>query len=124
MTDLSRRAVLLGTAGGAALLAVGCSTDSIPIIGGKQPDEDLRLVTAASELQLIAAYDAAMQARPGLVKQLGRFKAQHEQHLAVLIDGLERPNAATDEPIDGAIGSVRRLESSAARQRAQACAAA
>lgn len=126
MTDLPRRAMLLGALAGTALVAVGCSTDSIPIIGRKDPDEDLRLVTAAAEQDLIAAYDAVIAAKPALAEPLGRIRAQHQAHQTALLDGLEAPVGGSAPAVGGAgaVRALRRLESGAARQRAQACGAA
>lgn len=127
MTDLSRRTVLRGAMGGSLLLVTGCSTDILPVIGGSDPDDELRLVTAASEQQLIATYDAAIAAKPGLARPLRAIKAEHEQHLAALLQDLDDtpvplPSAQIAEA--GSLRTLRRLERGAAKQRAAACVAA
>ena len=84
---MERRTFLVLTA--AAVGLAGCTSDpSEPAPTGppastapSDPDARLRAEVAASEVALIAAYRAAIQANPELAEDLAPFVAQHEAHL-------------------------------------------
>lgn len=127
MPAISRRTMLAATIGGSAAFLAGCAPSDLPIIGRSDPDENLRLATATSEQDLIDAYRAVAERFRPLAAPLGVLREQHERHLRALLEGVdEQPPASTAPAPDlrtraAALRSLRRLESGAARQRAQAC---
>ncbi len=84
---MERRTFLVLTA--AAVGLAGCTSDPPePAPTGppastapSDPDARLRAEVAASEVALIAAYRAAIQANPELAADLAPFVAQHQAHL-------------------------------------------
>ena len=80
----SRRAVLALGGGSALALIAGCSVDSLPIVGPPDPDDELRSAVAASEQELIAAYDAAIAAGRESGALLRTLRQQHVEHLAAV----------------------------------------
>jgi len=82
--DLTRRSLLGGTVlGGTLLLAVGCAD---PDGAAEPPDAELATLRTAiaTEASLIALYDAARTAEPGLARRLRPPLHHHQSHLARL----------------------------------------
>ncbi len=124
----SRRTLLALGGGGVVALVTGCSAASIPIIGPPDPDDELRRGVAASERDLIAAYDAAIGAAGRSAGLLRTLRQQHVDHLTAVTQDLDDAGAAAVSPsaTTGAVtpAALRRLEAAATRQRIEACAAA
>lgn len=128
----SRRTVLALGGGGALALIAGCSVDSLPIVGPPDPDDELRSAVAASEQELIAAYDAAIAAGRDGGALLRTLRQQHVEHLAA-VTGDPSLSTATEQPLTSAAATpttpptsaaLRRLEAAATRQRIKAVSAA
>lgn len=87
----SRRAVL----GGAGLvLLTGCTSGSGPSDDEPlpvDPDDAVRTQAADRERRLLDAYDRAQQALPDQAVLLAGLRAQHEQHLALLVEPAPSP---------------------------------
>lgn len=132
---LSRRHLLAGATLVTATTAVGiglggCAASPLPLLT-PDPDDEVRATVAASELQLIAAYTAAIAAVPALGTRLRPLLDQHSQHLTAVSDGLDLPSEAPSVSAPpaaqngaAAVRALRRLEAAAARQRTDACVAA
>lgn len=127
MPAIPRRTLLSATIGGSAILLSGCASSDLPIIGRHDPDDDLRMSTATSELDLIEAYGIVAARYKRFAPQLNVLREQHERHLQSLLEGLDQQPPASTAPAPdmrtraAALRSLRRMESGAARQRAQAC---
>jgi hypothetical protein len=123
----SRRRVLAGAAGAAAVaVAGGCGLfddDEKP----KPPDALQPLLTEA--LTLAAGLDAAALAQPGLAQRLTPLAADHRAHAAELsrVIGAPAPSAApsASSPAVGdataLVKQLRSAEQAAARNAATAC---
>lgn len=93
MTDLSRRA-LLGLA--AAVPLAACTADDGPP-APPDPDDLLRAAAVERERGLLQRYDAAALGVPALAARLAPVRAEHAQHLAVLL-GTPSPSPAASAP--------------------------
>lgn len=100
----SRRAVL--RAGLAVPLLAAC-TDAPPPGPPPPPDPDLALHRAAVEREqaLLAAYDTAALAAPGLAPKLAAVRAEHAAHLDAL-EAADPAPAPTGSPSPSPSGSV------------------
>lgn len=141
--------------GAAAVGLAGCTSGSSEPTPPSQPpsptapedpDGRLRDAVAASEVALIAAYRAAIEAESGLAVDLEPFLAHHEQHLARVAPDFEAesgsPSASAsaspseseaptgpedstpneNTPSAGsALAALAEVESAAQAQRASAC---
>lgn len=115
-------------------LAAGCSGSGEPPPGSATATplpEDLAAEVAAEESALIAAYDAALAAAPGLGDEatalLTLIRDQHAQHLEALGGAAEPPPPSGSPPVAtgaAAIASLIAAERAAARSRIRACVAA
>lgn len=80
----------------------------------------MRSAAAQSELDLLAAYAAAVAAHPKLVAQLAPFQAAHREHL-VAMTGDPAPDLGSPLPLDRGVKATRRwlagLELAAAEDR-------
>jgi hypothetical protein len=89
-------------------------------------DEALRSGVAQSEVDLLAAYAAAIAAHPVLEAELATFAAAHRSHVQAVIS--HEPPQISALPLDRTPQStlrwLARLEAAAADQRAGAAAAA
>jgi hypothetical protein len=122
MIHVSRRTMLSGMAGGVAVTMTGCS-GPVASLGGENPDDAARRLTAVSEQQLVAAYDAVIAAIPSLSGELGTIRDQHTQHLAALGDtqaASGSPAAIDTAARPAALRALRKLERGAASERTMA----
>lgn len=124
----SRRTILALGGGGVVALVAGCSAESIPILGPPDPDDELRRGVAASERELIAAYDAAIGAAGRSAGLLRTLRQQHVDHLTAITQDLDDAGPPAPSPSASAPSvtprTLRRLEAAATRQRIESCSAA
>lgn len=132
--DLSRRRLLAATPGalglgGLALLG-GCSAEPSSLVSPSikitEPlDEALRETALASELELIAAYEAVIAAHPQLAPNLSRILDQHRIHTEACTKGEAVPQNSipwvSPPTASAAVAELIELEKSAAKQRAGVC---
>lgn len=103
-TTVGRRAVLALAGSGATLCAAalgGCGLAADPQREeDRRRDDQVRRESLASELRLIAAYDAAIAAAPGDAALLVDYAAQHRAHAEALggADASVPPEASGSEP--------------------------
>lgn len=126
MPALTRRRLLLAAGAAAALGAAGCSSTSEGTDATGAADADVLLADVATDEQgLIARYDAAIAAFPGMAAPLRAIRDQHADHLAALGTRPRAvPSAGAPATPDGAIAGLRDAERQAARARRAACVAA
>jgi len=114
---VTRRAVLAAGALAAGLLPLSGCTGASPAPPGPQPavDPDVALREAAvrRELALLAAYDAALRARPGSAALLRALRAEHAEHLAALGGAPAAPSPSVARAA-GRLSRLRALERTAA----------
>lgn len=118
---------MLAAASGAALVA-GCTASSGDKPAGS-PDDGVRSAVAASELALIAQYQAAIAAFPDLGASLVAILEQHRAHLAVVAPGeassqdAAAPTAAAPAATSAGqmVGALAEAERVASQERRQAC---
>jgi hypothetical protein len=122
---MTRRAVL----GGAAVVALGGCAQADPRIPPPKPDVAVLTGAIAAEERLIALYQAARNAVPGLAGRLDPALAHHREHLAVLrrhylpgTGGVTAPPVPVPPPTvpaddDHVVKLVRDAESEAAAAR-------
>jgi len=123
---VSRRAVLGGLAGGLAVASVAGCSGPIATFGAPDPDDAALRLTAASERNLIAAYEAAIVAIPTLASDLNPIAEQHRQHLAALGDVESPPSGSETFPAEdrtGTLKALRMMERAAAKERSTAAVA-
>lgn len=91
----SRRAVLASVLAAPAAVALGgCTADSDPPLP-PDPDDLLRAAAVERERSLLQEYDAVLLVLPALAPRLSPLRAQHAEHLAVLLDPASPSPAAS-----------------------------
>jgi hypothetical protein len=128
--DLTRRTVLGGSAVLGLALLTGCTSEPEPAPSDTPapvPDADaqVRDTVAAEEAALIALYDAAIAAHPGLAGDLTPLRDQHVAHAEAMGSAPQSGQAV------GGVGSrpqalaaLKDAEQRAIAQRTSACEAA
>lgn len=123
---MSRRTLLGGAVSAAAL--GGCAEKG-PRVPAPLPDVAVLTAAIAAEQRLVALYEAALRAHPGLGKRLNPVLAHHREHLGALrrhyIPGTEKVTAtaspAAPPEVPGkesqVLGLLRRVEGEAAGAR-------
>lgn len=122
MIQVTRRTVLSAIGGGIAVAVSGC-TGPIASISGENPDDAAKHLTARSESELIASYDAVIAAIPSLSQELSPIRDQHKQHLSALGESpatAVSPAAIETASRDTALKALRMLEKQAASRRTMA----
>ena len=122
---LSRRTFVAAGGGLLGVGLVGCSSSSLPLPFISDPDDEVRESVAASEAELIAAYDAAIEKLPAESGRLSAIREQHAEHLAAM-ELQDSPAAAPAIELSGnpttVLATLRKLETKAARARVKSCA--
>ncbi|MCH9817016.1 MAG: hypothetical protein K0U64_11320 [Actinomycetia bacterium] len=121
--SVSRRSVLVAGGLGISAGLLGCSAPSIPGFTS-DPDEEPKLLTVASEQELIALYSAVIAAIPNLAGALDPIRTQHTQHLsAIAADLAQAPEPAPAPTVPAnraaALNLLRKAERTAARLRTE-----
>jgi hypothetical protein len=117
---LGRRQLLLGSVvlAGASVSMTACGDDAqvVPI-----SEDPVRLDSLDSELELIAAYQSVIDARPDLNEPLTAILLQHREHAREL--ALDDAPAPSDRPSSTVttLSGLQELERQAAGLRAGAC---
>ncbi|MGW5102385.1 hypothetical protein [Streptomyces sp. NPDC004100] len=88
-----RRRTLLASAAGAAVLLAGCTSGTGPDGGTSSPSARARKRAAADSTALLARYDAALAAHPGLDERIAPLRAAVAAHVAAF-DGKAVPSAS------------------------------
>ncbi|MFI6943438.1 hypothetical protein ACIBI4_29575 [Streptomyces sp. NPDC050418] len=126
-TGPRRRSLLTGavTAAGAALLAA-CSADgadagSSGAASRKRSTGQVRAAAAKDSAGLLAEYEAALTARPGLADRLGPLRDNVRAHLEALGGAPARtPSPARSTPVQEPLGEKATLRRLAGAERALA----
>lgn len=128
MPHTTRRNILTAGALGLGLGLTGCSSTTVPVLGGNDPDDEQRRLTAKSEQSLIALYSVVMARFPGLRTELADIQNQHSQHLTAITTDLNEPLTTPEPPRAptgraDALTKLRKAERSAAKARTTAAVA-
>lgn len=105
-TLLTRRTLLAGGAAAGVGLLAGCRDDSAanpaggPAAAPTGPDRRLRAAALAEEADLLARYDAALAAHPGLSATLAPIRGEHGEHHRALLASMQstRPGSGSPSP--------------------------
>lgn len=128
---LSRRALLIAGAAaplGACAVLGGDEPAATPPPRPPHPDEALAAAAAAAERELIALYNAAAAAHPGLVEDLAAFADRHTAHLeavdptvATAAPPVEQEAPALPGDADETVAVLRDAERASSEERLGAC---
>jgi hypothetical protein len=130
--QLTRRAVLGGSALVGAALLVGCTSDPGPDASTANPtgesdladaDAQVRASVAADEVAIIALYEAVLVAYPGLSADLAPLRDEHVAHADAMGDSVPPGGAAPAAPGSQpqALAALIDAEQQAVAQRTAAC---